>query len=1136
MKLKQLNIQTMPGIEPGFVLDEIAPGVNIVTGPNGIGKSSLIRALVYLVGEPRADDPGALSLSAVFDAGDARWTVRRTGREVAWERDGHLTDRPPLPDRDQLYCYWLSMENLLAADERDEQLVAELRRALSGGYDLESLRREEPFGLGARWGHTEARRLREAEKSLRDVEVEYEALRRDETRIPELDADVGAARQAGVAVKHLEDALALLDARRARQQVEAVLAAFATNMPRLRGDELSRIEQLASRRRALLGGIEAQTRESDLARERLQQTGLAAERPDPQELAARARDLQEARHKHEQVEQEQMRLERHRTTEQEALSNLGGQTNTPTLDPQSISDAENLARDLQAAELRRQALTDRLNDVGELPDQTTIDRHFQAAEALNAWLAAAQSRSTRPAIPMLIAAVAALIAAVAALAAQAWLALACASIALISVLWGLLRRPDDVTAAARQRFAESEIDPPDAWQAEAVKERLQTIEHRRAELLQVSARRQQAEDDRREIERLEATLEDLQARKSAMAEQFGFDPTLTASALDRFVRLVQNYDQARLDRISLEAAIGRLNSGIAESISRTIAFLDRWSVEHPDETLGTLEALLTDLGRRVEEAVAAEGTMRDCERELQRLNRELKTIEEDEHTLYRDAGLEPGQREMLEECSSRLESWREQQDRLRDAQILETQRRAALEGEDLLLQRVDADDGEGLHAELELNREQAGNLESRQEELATLRERLRGAGREKKLENAAAHVDIARAALEDRYDAAQLAEAAHLLLDTVESEHRGRNEPEVLRDARDRFRRFTHHAFDLELDDKAGFVARDLQQQAMRSLSELSSATRMQLLLAVRLAWTRQLERGRNALPLFLDEALTTSDERRFAQVAESLEQAAREEDRQAFYLSARREELALWERTMGGPAHHVDLAEIRFGRNDTPAQDFRLPDLEPLPSPGGMTAEAYARLLGVPPVDPTRPIGGMHVFHLLRDDLALLHRLMNTWRITTVGQLEGLLRSAAAAAAIHDSALGRKLEGRAITARFWIDAWRHGRSKIVDRIALEESGVVTPAFIDKVAALAEDMDHDGALLIDALRASRVARFRTSNIDELEQWLKAEGYIVTDTPLTAEDRARQTLLNAAGRVNPDDIGQTVQWLESGLAE
>ena len=454
-------------------------------------------------------------------------------------------------------------------------------------------------------------------------------------------------------------------------------------------------------------------------------------------------------------------------------------------------------------------------------------------------------------------------------------------------------------------------------------------------------------------------------------------------------------------------------------------------------------------------------------------------------------------------------------------------------GEEDLLGRVDADERDALEQDLEQARTQAEALEMLRDDLTTIRTRLRDAGHDHQLEEVLSSVDMARAALEDKYNEALFADAADLLLDGVQQEYRSEHEPDVLRDARDCFLRFTHHAFELELDETEGFIARDLQQQARRSLSELSSATRMQLLLAMRLAWTRRLEQGREALPLFLDEALTTSDEQRFGQVAASLEQLAQEEGRQVFYLSARRSEIVLWERATGRSPHHIDLAAVRFGQVDATPDDFVLPEIEPLPLPERRSPESYAAELDVPSVDPRQAVGTIHLFHLLRDDLCLLHHLMEEWRTITLGQLEGLLRSTAAAYAIPDENMRKRLGGRCTAGRAWIAARRQGRGQPGDRIALESSDTVSDTFIDRVAELAESLSGDAAALIGALKDGEVSRFRTNSTEELAQWLETEGYVDPDETLNPDDRERRTLMDAADRTTPEDIRQVVRWFEAG---
>ena len=56
MRLKRLAITHLPGIHGGLTLEGFGDGINVVTGPNASGKSSLIRALRHLI-DP-APEPG----------------------------------------------------------------------------------------------------------------------------------------------------------------------------------------------------------------------------------------------------------------------------------------------------------------------------------------------------------------------------------------------------------------------------------------------------------------------------------------------------------------------------------------------------------------------------------------------------------------------------------------------------------------------------------------------------------------------------------------------------------------------------------------------------------------------------------------------------------------------------------------------------------------------------------------------------------------------------------------------------------------------------------------------------------------------------------------------------------------------
>jgi len=1138
VKLFRLEIQTLPGIQPGFQLEDISPAANIVTGPNAIGKSSLVRALKYLIGGPRSGDPHALALAAEFVSGETRWTVRRTGGGIEWTVDGQPAEPPPLPEADQFYFYWLSMEDLLVADERDERVLAELRRALSGGYDLDGIRQQSRFHVGVYHGRTQGRNLDKSRRQLRDVSLEYEALYREEQRLPALRSAMEEAEVAAGLARRLEHALEALDARRERLDASAGLAAFPDNMKRIRGDELERLAELEARRAELVREQKGLEATAGAAGDRLVASGLDGGRPDESELKTMAEDLVKARSDLQRRDNEQKAWEEATAARQQAQANLGGQERLPQLDPQSISEAEAMAVTLQELEREREVLQAAIARAPEAPEPKEIERYREAADALRSWLSgggAALPGRLRPAA--LLATVLVLASAGASLVVRAWLVAGIALLAAIVsgvVLWMLLRVRGDDDTAARTRFERTGLEPPTRWDRAAVDGRLRQLE---AGIAEMHSREYQAREVENNRLRLDAVMEKLavqQQQKDALAAKFGFDPALSAGGIDRMVRLVQAYEEAGRKSSAAAMAIERLDAGIAERAERVAVFLQRWQTNPlAGDHLEALEAALARLSERCRAAEQAQSELATAEREKQRMIKQIDAINADRQALFRNAGLEEKQRDELAQCCQQFPSWQKQNEIVKRAETVEAERRRRLEDDEKLLRRVEAGEESGLRSDLQSAQQKAEQLEGLREEYNDIRSRLQQAGRDGRLEEAIAEEHAARDSLEDEYHKALFADAACYLLDQVEEEFHHEHEPAVLRDARERFARFTHHAYALEVDPQRGFTAMDRLQHARRTLGELSSGTRMQLLLAVRLAWTRRIEAGRTPLPLFLDEALTTSDEQRFAEVVESLEQIVRDEGRQVFYLSARRHEIALWERAAGQRPHVIDLAEVRFGKAGLEAGQYALPEAVTLPRPDGRTPEKYAALLAVPPIDPRQPVGLIHIFHVLRDDLVLLHRLLEDFRVYTIGQLESLLASDAVELAVSDAAMRQQLAMRCSAASDWAAAWRQGRGKPVGRIALDASEIVSGTFIDQVAELAESLDGDAEALIEALRAGKVSRFREAVVDQLEEWFEAEGFIDPDTPLDADARQRHLLTTFAGRMEAEEIRMLGRWLEAG---
>jgi hypothetical protein len=286
-------------------------------------------------------------------------------------------------------------------------------------------------------------------------------------------------------------------------------------------------------------------------------------------------------------------------------------------------------------------------------------------------------------------------------------------------------------------------------------------------------------------------------------------------------------------------------------------------------------------------------------------------------------------------------------------------------------------------------------------------------------------------------------------------------------------------------------------------------------------------------LPFVLDEALTHADEARFAEVAATLAQVAEEERRQVIYLSARERDAERFRASTGRPPRHIRLAPAPA---EAPLTEdaIALPPRPEIPKPGSMTAAAYGAALGVPGIRLELGAGGIHVFHLLRDDLELLRRLLELG-YGQIGPLSQLLAQPAGEMTVPDPARREELRTRIAAASLWLEQARRNRGRPVDRNALEQAEGVSATFLDRVAHLAETVGGDGRRLIEELRAGALARFREANINDLQTWLRDEGYIFSDPPLDMAGRARATYEAAAARGPEVAAAATTltPWLERG---
>jgi len=1134
MKLEHLRIEQLPGLSESFVLQGLSEGVNLVIAPNAFGKSSLVRALRYLLRAPQRGDP-PVSLDADFTDGVDTWHVTRTGSHIQWQQNGKTTVRPALPTADELGRYWLSMESLIVADTQDKQLASELMRDLRGGFDLGAAR----ISLGKQHGTKELRELNSAHTALRDAENDAKQLMDEEARLPDIELAIEQARHAEGFCKHIETAQRLAETIRKRTISQTKLEAFAPGMEAIARIEPDALDTLNDRIDATRTEVRDRQRACDDAVATLKEIGLSSAEIVQAEtnLTAALAKLNSLRSAHDQLERHETDAARHSVRLREASQALGG-GEMPHLNHEKLQLAEGFAASLLKSESEARELATQIELAGEAPAGEFIRQHEQGVEALREWLNAAPSQiSAGPAKWALAVAFVAALASLGASALDPVFSMVGIVVSLvgIGIAWWRLGAKQDTSGQqdAEKHFGQTGLNIAD-WDTHSVREALKSLE---VELDQLHAMRSRAEGGsklRLQLEGAQKALQEKETKRAQLAEEIGFDPTLPLTELDRFIRLAKDWDEASVSLAKSESDIQQSKARMSALAQAVSDLLRSWQVEASND-INVLAAEVDKFQERLRSAKAAAQTLHTAQEGLRKLEVEIKQQESDRTGLYQRASIENGDYEEFSRRLKQRDAWTDIRKQLEAAETLEAQDLEALNGEEDLIELAmnqKTDQLASLHAEY---KRIAETRDDRIKQHTQIKTRIEQAEASSRMQTAVTEVAERRVDLERKRDQQLLSDATDLLLDDVESAYTSEHQPQVLSEADRLLLQVTAHQFSLKLSDKGEFEAIDERQKARRNLDELSTGTRMQALLAVRIAWVRHRQAGALNLPMFLDEALTTSDEQRFMDIAKTLEQLASSAGTQVVYLSARQGESALWEAAIGDALNCIDLLRERDDARSEQSHGFPLPSRQATPKPKG-NPEDYAKALVVPSIDPHKDAGEMHVFHLLRDDLDVLHRLLDLHRISTVGQLESLLEHAPSS--VGEAEAQARLHNRCRVARMWVLAWRQGRERTLSIADMEASGIISDTFLPGVRSLLESADVKGnaKLLLTALGTRKLKGFHAKTIEALADWMRTHRHIDDHPQLTSQQRQQRVMREFASEEEDSlrDVSGCLDWLEAGL--
>ncbi len=1122
LRFTELNVRRMYGeAHDGLHARELCGGLNIIYGPNAAGKTTLGRAVQCVLWPDRGD--GQSVVEALFRLNGTRWRVDLQAGRARFERDGRPADRPVLPLSDHSGRYHLYLHELLAASEEASKPFARaILQEAAGGIDVAEAQNVLGFKAVRPASGKLTREAEDAWVKVKEARTDQDTLRDDQRRLERLRAELEEARAARSRGDFLERAIAFRKARESAREKRSILQGFPAVLKEMTGEESDRLRTL---REGLAGAEgdaeEAQGRKND-RESRINNSIIETQGLDVGFVAgleARVRQLDKCEQEAHRIEKELRTAETERDDAWKRIQGAVDEEQARGLDVTEIGDLSEFVREAEKLRAEEKVLRQQEDHykAGEEDLSSDLETCREASRILTRWLQAGTSESTPPSVKRLLFVAAIVLAAAALVLGINWHWLGFVLLIPVGMVGWVLWRLSVAEAGADERarlgteYERSGGRRPDKWEPEVVRRSLDALFDELAQHSDRAFRQGKLSEVRRALAALEGRKESMDEQRDRMAAHIGIRADLEEESLYYLVEMMKRWQE--LDRkvrgCEAELAVQKQHAvEVLDKINgelRPFGFDEAEDAARAHQHVTTLSAAADDLKNDLQALCQAVKDLEKSKKEGARYRSEI-------HALFERLQLDADDEVGLHRLCGRLEEFRRiQQEEIeaggRENGALERLKEHPLYDDDVLEASA-----ETLQSEQDAAQATADGLDDLSDEIKGIEARVRLAEREHTLEERRARHVRALEELRRKREEDFRSVAGRYLAEYIRTRTQDEQLPKVFHRAREVFGEITRQRYRLDFDEATEeFAAYDNVLQRGRSLDQLSSGTRVQLLLSVRLAFLEQQEQG-VMIPLVLDETLANSDDGKAEEIISAVLSICRT-GRQVFYFTAQEDEVRRWKAVLdkqNGVEHRI----LPLG--DAPAPETTDTDALPAaiwqddhPDPDGRLHTEYGRLLKVPGWDFRSPVGSLHVWYLITD-VEKLHRVLSSG-FTRWGSLEKLGASEGLDGVGLSREDYRKLALCARALETWREGWTIGRGSPVDRTVLLASDAVSEKFIDSVSDLCDSLEGRGMALIQALRRGEVSGFWSSKTDNLERYLLDHGYIESVNP-RADDEIWATVV------------------------
>jgi len=1142
-KANQMIIQRI-GLENLFDLDrvelsDLSPRINVIHGPNEAGKTSLLLALRMLLWPDEAP-VDKHRIEASLKEGDDDWFIKLYDGTCTRQKNSTDTDEKlPVPSAQHSDRYHLALHDLLQEENEGEPFADRILQEFAGGYEIGDAFADVPEKDGSYSSaiseydnvETADEELQAARDRIADVEAE-------QRQLGELEESIEEARKAEKQKRLYNDLLEYKKQKKTLRNARNEYEDFPEVLEEIAGNEDERIRQLQQE----IDEYKQKARDAEETLEEAEDELDEIPYPYDEPRADLLSSLEEKVDKLSDLEDEMDDLEadlegarerRRGCAEDLDLDPDADETVLRELDEGAYKQLEDLATTWEKLHAKVQSHESVLDLLTEKDGEEVADDKFQSAlDKLTTWLAHPSPEASGTDDP--------------GLSTPEWIALGTTGVFVVvlsvvqhpawligllvpAVLWWLLRT-DRGGAATDHRRSHVEQDweeldlpvTPGSWTEEAVRNSLRKLISARAKWVRVRKQKEKRAEHEEDLEERREDLEQVEEDVEAHVEPFGLDvpdqpepgQMSAGSQVYRTKRLLawKTADDDVRDLKEQLDVVRNKREDLLEELNETFEI---WGLD-PANTAADARSHRTELEERTEAYKDALGNRDDAKKDLKRLRKnEIPRKQERKGRMLMDVGLDPDETDRLVQLCEQKEAYQEARNAFESAQDELERKREQLEDYDAFDEDLLDLDLQEMQQSRDEYAEEADKLDERLNERGKLEQKITDAKQGYEVEPAVAKQDRALDDLEDKFHENVREMFNHELEEYLREEALQKVESDAKDRAGELFSRITNGRYRLRVEpsDPPQFRVVDTRTERGKSVEELSSGTRVQFLLAVRLAFVEEQERDVK-LPLLFDETLANADDRR-AEVLIDTIQTLVDDGRQVFYVTAQGDEVAKWRHRTGDGdrINEIDLTEHRDEAVEgavkiRPSSTFE-DDGPQVPDPSGYDHAEFGAELDVPPVDGTSPVGDLHLWYLI-EDLEYLAELLSAgiqrWgAYRHLRDVEGVdLRNGRSRSTID------AIRERAQAMETFLELYQHGRNTPVGRYELEESGAVSGTFIDEVTALSEEVDGDPEEIVSRLWDGEVDRFYDTKKKELEEYLREQNYIDDRAPVD-EGRLLQSM-------------------------